>query len=154
MTANTPIYGWPYPTDTDTLKSAVKATPQALATAIENTLASLGGLSSPGAWTAPTLAGVANLGGGYAAAGYAKTANWVELAGTLQGPGAAAVTAPVTMFVLPVGFRPLANRVFACGGDGFKRVDVFSNGNVSLQTNLAAATGFVDLSNIRFRIDR
>lgn len=154
MTGATPVYGWPYPVDADTVKSAVKSTPQAMALAIEGTVAALGGIAAPGAWAVPVLAGVQNLGSGYAAAGYAKTANWVELCGTLQGIAAGAVASGTTMFTLPVGFRPVGNRVFACGGDGFKRVDVNSTGAVLLNTALVAGTGFVDLSNIRFRIDR
>lgn len=52
MTANTPLYGWPYPTGPDRLDAAVTTIPQSMATAIENTLASLFAGGVPGAgWT-------------------------------------------------------------------------------------------------------
>lgn len=154
MPGTTPTYGLHYPIGTDRLDAAVTTIPQQLATDVENTIQSLGGIAAPGAWTSPALSGVQNLGSGFVPAGYAKTANWVELVGTIQGIGAGAVAVGTTPFILPVGFRPLTNHVFACGGDGFKRVDVNSSGAVIINTALVAGTGFVDLSTIRFRIDR
>ena len=72
----------------------------------------------PQAWTAPTLQnGWGNFGNGYAPAGYRKIGDIVYLRGLVSGGTVGAI-----LFVLPVGFRPAYNEIFAV--DGFNHIHV------------------------------
>lgn len=64
MPGATPLYGWPYPIAADPLDDAVSVTPQAMATAMENTLAALyaGGVPGAGWITFPWAASWSNHG--------------------------------------------------------------------------------------------
>lgn len=157
MPGATPTYALPYPIATDRLDAAVTTIPQSLAQQIEATIAALGGVAAPGAWQTPTLAGgVTNLGSGFALARYRKALNTVKCRGTLSF--ASGASAGVTLFTLPVGFRPSATSpaghlIFPCSsGIGFARVDVMSTGAVVLQSAFAAG-GFMALDAIEFDVD-
>jgi hypothetical protein len=83
----------------------------------------------PQAWTAPAfLNGWGNFGSGYAPAGYRKIGDIVSLRGLVSG---GTVGQPV--FVLPVGFRPAHNNIFAV--DGYNHIhctlDINVNGNTT-----------------------
>ena len=78
-------------------------------------------------YNAPALAnGWANLGGGYAAAGYGMVNGRVEVHGTVQAGRAGS-----TIFTLPTGYRPSATLIFATFSGGTHTwVEVRPNGDV------------------------
>lgn len=99
-------------------------------------------------WTAPTLVNSwANFGGGFQEAQYRKVGDIVHLRGLIGGGTAA----PVTIFTLPVGFRPPATVLFSpVQNEGVyqsARIDVEPDGDVR-----AFVTGndFLSLSGISF----
>jgi hypothetical protein len=66
----------------------------------------------PQAWTPVTfLSGWGNFGSGYAPGGYRKIGDTVYLRGLVSGG-----TVGAAVFVLPVGFRPAYNEIFAVDG--------------------------------------
>lgn len=155
MPGATPTYGLPYPIGTDRLDAAVTTIPQSLATAVESTLTSFGGIAAPAAWQTPTLhASWANLGSGFAPIRYRKAGSRVYLRGT--GSTAAGTGAGVTLLTLPVGFRPTAGSfMFVClasGATGRARVDITTAGAVVI-SDAIGASGFLSLDNIAFYID-
>lgn len=156
MTGFTPTYALPYPTGTDRLDAAVTTIPQQLATAVESTIAALGGVAAPGAWQVPALALGTNLAGGFALARYRKAGSVVQVRGTLSF--AAGAAAGATIFTLPAGFRPSAvspagSLIFPLASSvGYARMDVTSAGVLQLQTALGAG-GFLSLDAISFYID-
>ena len=95
------------------------------------------------AWIAPTMGnGWVDYGAGWYGAGYRKLRNGnVELRGLIKNG-----TTATTVFTLPVGYRPVNGSLLfpVIGGNAIGRVDVATNGNVSVDpiTNV----GFVDLN--------
>lgn len=104
MVSTTPLYGLPYPDNSDQLKAAVKSIPQSLAEQVESSLAGFGGAASPGSWQTPTF------GTGWAA--WSDTANElvryrkIGTEVTVNGLCRRTSGTSVTMFTLPVGYRP------------------------------------------------
>jgi hypothetical protein len=100
------------------------------------------------AFIAPTLAGAwVNFGGSYATAGYARDPlGFVWLRGVIKN-GAV----PLTVFTLPVGYRPALDEIFNGieGTNGSCRIDVTQGGAVIVQTGNNA---YISLSGIRFRV--
>ncbi|UYL94005.1 putative tail fiber protein [Geobacillus phage vB_GthS_PK3.6] len=99
-------------------------------------------------WIAPTLLnGWSNFGSGYEGAAYYKDAlGFIRLKGVIKGGtmGAAA-------FVLPIGYRPPARKMFAVAtSGGMGRVDIDTSGNVIIVVFGSASNGYVNLDGIVF----
>ncbi|UYL93929.1 putative tail fiber protein [Geobacillus phage vB_GthS_PK3.5] len=99
-------------------------------------------------WIAPTLLnGWSNFGSGYERAAYYKDAlGFIRLKGVIKGGtmGAAA-------FVLPIGYRPPARKMFAVAtSGGMGRVDIDTSGNVIIVVFGSASNGYVNLDGIVF----
>lgn len=159
MTGTTPLYALPYPVNADTLKSAVQATPQALAQQVEATIAGFGGIAAPGSWQTPSYAaGVANLGAPWALGRYRKVGNTVKLRGALSFPSG--LGTGVTMFTLPVGFRPSsvspAGQVMipcASSAAGLVTPVYVSTAGAVVSNGALAAGGYLILDAIEFDVD-
>lgn len=155
MTSTTPVYGLPYPDNTDTLRAATKTIPQSLAQQLETTLQSFGGVANPGGWLTPTLAVGSNLAGGYALVRYRKVGNTVKLRGTINL--GAAVAAGGVLMTLPVAYRPSGTSpagtvIFVCMATaGATRVEVNSAGQVTVPNGVGG--GFLALDTIEYDID-
>lgn len=132
MPGATPLYAWPYPISTDSVKDAVSTIPQALATQMESTLSGWGGIAAPGAWATITglAAGWANYGSGYRGVQYRKIGQALYLRGTLVRSGSAYV-AGTNMFQLPVGFRPTATDIWAADAITHAQLQITNAGIVS-----------------------
>lgn len=108
------------------------------------------------AWTAATLAnGFVNQGGSYAPAAFYKDSyGHVRLRGRVaQG----ATLAPVVMFVLPEGFRPVFRHEFpssAVFADSVTRslITVLTDGSVRLEWGDAGSGFPVNLDPVQFRV--
>jgi hypothetical protein len=145
MTANTPLYGWPYPTAPDRLDITLTDTIKNGLLAVEGTLSGWGGIANPGAWHTVGAAGEPAFTAGFdsfpgfQAVQFRKVGNQVFMRGLLRRPGAAS-PATTTVFTLPAGYRPLASQLYGTHISGAEaRLDVQADGQVVLQT--AAATG-------------
>lgn len=139
----TPIYGLPYPADGDTLASAVKATPQALAEGIEAALQTIGGFPVPTAWANVPL------GSGWSAGGngfvyrkhlgviyvsmHALKASW--------SPGE-------SIGVLPATYRP--SRTLTWSGGGGHSGRVLTNGAITVES--ASSGGGIPSASFSFPI--
>lgn len=121
------------------------------------TRTSLGAASVPGTWSAlPTLQnGFADLGGAFNASGYRRIDNKIELRGVLTS--ASHSNSPL-LFTLPVGFRPAARQIMFSGcsvpGSPFAlaRIDVETDGKVTMLQPLSTSTDFVVLDNLSFNL--
>jgi hypothetical protein len=106
---------------------------------------------TPGAWISPTLLSAwVNFGSTYDTAGYRKNAlGTVELKGLVKD-GSAGGNA---IFVLPVGYRPSADKMFVSirQGIGIARIDVRTSGAVEA-TDVGGFNGFLSLEGIRFSV--
>lgn len=142
MPGATPFYGWPYPIGTDPLDDAVSVIPQSLATAIENTLRSWGGIATPGTWAAPT-GFVGGTVAGFKAVGFRKVGDIVKMRGAASYAGGIGA-AGTTMATFAVGFRPAASteRIYAVNMTTGANVpfDITTAGLLVIQTSLAAGT--------------
>jgi hypothetical protein len=101
--------------------------------------------ASQGTWIAPTLInGWQDYGADYNATEYFRDSNGiVHLRGLVKNG-----TLGLTVFTLPVGYRPVARELHVCNSAGaFGRVDVFANGDVIIQTG---GPGWVALDGITF----
>lgn len=112
MTGNTPLYGWPYPTGVDRLDAAVTSIPQSLATAIENTLASLyaGGVPGAGWVNFPWAANWASVSGQGRYTKYGSRV-WVDAYGLRS---TSSFASGGVIGTLPVGYRPSQVAVRPC----------------------------------------
>ena len=89
------------------------------------------------AWIAPTLLnGWVDFAAGWTTAGYRKSANGDIHIRLMIKNG----TLGATVFILPVGYRPLANRMFSGNGNGGTSVrwDIAATGDVVMSTGGAA----------------
>lgn len=107
----TPVFGWHYPNDTDTLKAALKDIPKQVALDIEATLAGWAGVAAQNRVTLTNAnllnsftTGTAN------ATCYRKIGSTVDL--SIQVNRASAWAANTTILQLPVGYRPSFERYF------------------------------------------
>jgi hypothetical protein len=108
-------------------------------------------------------AGWSDYGSGWSPAGYTlDAAGWVTLRGLIAK--STALTSSDTIAVLPAGFRPAGNELFACFssdsamGTQIMRVDVNSSGVINTTTAEAvpnystrSSVGYLSLSGIRFQ---
>lgn len=166
MPGTTPTYGIPYPIATDPLDDAVSVIPQALATAVDNAIATAAGVAAPGAWqNATPTTGWSNYSTGatgYRGLQYRKVGSEVIIRGMLLRSGTTAAGGS-TVFTLPVGFRParteLLDIVYSNGvTDISSRVDVrglndTSPGAIVLGNAAIAASNYLSFPNLSFWID-
>lgn len=147
MPGATPVYGLPYPITSDRLDDGITTIPHNLALAIESTLQSWGGIAAPGAWTALTLANGTPVGAPYQTPRYRKAGNLVYLQGMVQ-VGAGGLLSGSLIATLPIGFRPTASVPFATfkNGGALQRIDVASNGQITLNEGGIGANGFFSLN--------
>lgn len=100
---------------------------------------------NPGPWFNIALAlGWTAFGGGFTQPQYVRVGSVIILRGLAAGPAA-----PSVIGTLPVGFRPVVGTEIwsVVGNNAFARVDVGTNGNITLQIG---AGNFVNLSGIWF----
>ncbi len=100
-------------------------------------------------WRVPTLDnGIANYGNGHQTARYKRIGNMVHLEGQITGGTA---TGNVTIFNLPVGFRPKKHvSLIASNNTGWVRITVYDNGNVHC---IDYSSGWTSLSGLSFGVD-
>ena len=101
-----------------------------------------------GTWVAPTLnAPWTNFGDVFAAAGYRKDGNRVQLRGVVKG-GAGGTA----LFVLPTGFRPSAQLIMTTLSDAGAptRIDVRANGEVFVGLPPSAQVAWLSLDAVTF----
>lgn len=104
-----------------------------------------------GAWVAPTLnAPWTNFGDVFAAAGYRKDGNRVQLRGVVKGGAGGTV-----VFILPAAFRPSAQLIMTTLSDAGAptRIDVRSNGEVFVGLPPSAQVTWLTLDNINYCVD-
>lgn len=104
-----------------------------------------------GAWQVPALnAPWTNYGDAFANAAYRKDGNRVQLRGLVKGGSGSSI-----VFLLPVGFRPLAQHLFVINTDiaVAVRIDVRSNGEVYLPQATSAPLGWMSLDSVSFYVD-
>jgi hypothetical protein len=106
---------------------------------------------NPEAWIAPSLVnGWSNFGGVTQAAGYRKTPTGeVQLRGLIKD---GTITEGTTLFTLPSGYRPAAQRSFPAihGGNNVCRITVESTGEVVIRGGTNNA--FLSLEPVRFDV--
>lgn len=100
-----PLYGWPLANDSDSLKAAVKDNMRALVLAIESTLSGWAGVAAP---LARINLSNANLSNSFTTTGsnttYRKIGSAID--GHLQLGRASGWASDVTLWTMPVGYRP------------------------------------------------
>lgn len=104
-----------------------------------------------GAWQTPALnAPWTNYGDAFAKAGYRKDGNRVQLRGLVKSGSGSSI-----VFLLPAGFRPLAQQLFVVNTDiaVAVRVDVRSNGELFLPQTTSGPLGWLSLDGISFYVD-
>lgn len=141
MPGATPIYGLPYPIGTDRLDDAVTTIPEDLATQLETTLSSFGGVVGPSAWTAmPWATNWSQPAGFTGMRGYSKVGTRVDLSAyALRSTSTSTANAAVA--TLPVGYRPPGTVIWPTvrsdtGATLFCKVE--SNGVVSFNVAIPA----------------
>ncbi|WP_394538820.1 hypothetical protein PRJ39_25220 [Lysobacter enzymogenes] len=105
-----------------------------------------------GVWIAPTLnAPWTNFGDVFAAVGYRKDSNRVQLRGVVKGGAGGTV-----LFVLPVPFRPSAQLILTTLSDvgSPTRIDVRSNGEVFVGLPPSAQVAWLTLDSITYCTDQ
>ena len=129
--------------------SELNANFAAVETAVDDNAAQLVALKAARVYTAPSLfTGWANVGSGYAAAGYTKDGlGFVRLRGLIKQTGGTG-----NVFSLPVGYRPSANLQFParCGNSTMCAIIINSNGNVDFYGGAGAAGASLTLDGITF----
>lgn len=146
MTANTPTYGWPYPTGPDRLDTTLTETIRNGLLAIESTLTGWGGIAAPGAWHSVGAAGEpafganwSNYGGTFDTVQYRKVGSQLFIRG-LALRSSSTSGADSTIFTLPAGFRPLKDTFFPAEIGAAGRVQVKSGGPVTIFNAIAAGS--------------
>lgn len=85
----------------------------------------------------------------YGTPGYRRTADGLTILRGMVAPGT--TTDATVIATLPAGFRPAADRYFACAAQGgVSGVVVASNGEVRYRTGMGGTPTFVSLDAIRF----
>lgn len=105
-----------------------------------------------GAWVAPTLnVPWTNFGDVFAAAGYRKDGNRVQLRGVIKGGAGGTV-----VFVLPAAFRPSAQLIMTTLSDAGAptRIDVRANGEVFVALPPSAQVAWLTLDSITYCADQ
>jgi hypothetical protein len=100
-------------------------------------------------WVTPTLSGTwLYYGWPFATPGYRRLNGIVYLKGLVKNGGL------VVIFQLPVGFRPLEQRLFSSQGVSPQRIDVLPNGEVTYiapgVSGQPADSSYIDIGNIMF----
>ncbi|WP_222837725.1 hypothetical protein [Lysobacter capsici] len=104
-----------------------------------------------GAWQVPTLnAPWTNFGDAFATVAYRKDASRVQLRGLVKAGAGGTI-----VLVLPTGFRPSAQQIYAAASDstGPTRIDVKANGEVLLSQPGGGTIGWLSLDGITFYAD-